>query len=89
MPVKTIVHVKHLSLVRIFISVWSKQHAQRGREGNFEEGRGREPSKCKMVARRSTIGNSISLLNGIIRQVETSACFAGCLSYKHHKSLDP
>ena len=33
MPFETIVHVKHLSLVRIFISVWSKQHAQRGREG--------------------------------------------------------
>ena len=94
MPVETIVHVKHLSLVRSFIGVWSKQHAQRGREGKTGEGeggggRGREPSKCKIVTTRSTIGNSISLLNSIIWQVETSACIAGCLSCTSITSLDP
>ena len=42
MPIETIVHVKHLSLVRSFIGVWSKQHAQRGREGKQERERERE-----------------------------------------------
>ncbi|MCG8625863.1 MAG: hypothetical protein MJE68_28185 [Proteobacteria bacterium] len=33
--------MKHLSLVRSFIGVWSKQHAPRGREGKPErEGEG-------------------------------------------------